>query len=144
MTSTLPQQTFRWDLILFIFCCSSMYFLPVVNQSEINIPFSILNSYIHFNQSIIDTSRCSGKTATKYLNLLLFQINIDLGRQEQKWPVSIEETVSVNAEGEISLNEIILRLKRKNFNEVFDSSISYYHHARQLYVYGFFLPKTLS
>lgn len=38
------------------------------------------------------------------------------------------------------LNEIILKLTRKNFNDIFDTSVSYYHHQKQLYIFGFFIP----
>ncbi len=42
------------------------------------------------------------------------------------------------------LNEIILKLKRKTFNEIYDSSVSYYHFGKQLFVYGFFIPKDIN
>ena len=73
------------------------------------------------------------------------QITIVLGREEERqWPVSIKETIEKDTNGELKLSDIVLKLKRQNFIEYFDSTLSYYHEAKKTYIYCFFLPKTIT
>ncbi len=56
----------------------------------------------------------------------------------------ITENLQMNDLNEIMLNEIIFKLKRKNFNDIYDASVSYYHHGKQLYVFGFFIRRDIT
>ena len=42
--------------------------------------------------------------------------------------------------GGLKLNDIILKLKKQNFHDFFDASVSYYHQERKVYIYCFYLP----
>ena len=59
------------------------------------------------------------------------------------WPISIKEAVDRDEHGHFKLSDIIIRLKKQNFYEFFDSSLSYYHHEKQTYIFCFYLPKTV-
>lgn len=68
-----------------------------------------------------------------------------LGREEERqWPVSIKETIERDINGELKLSDIVLKLKRQNFIEYFDSTLSFYHEAKKMYIYCFYLPKTIT
>jgi hypothetical protein len=51
--------------------------------------------------------------------------------------------IKQNNEKEIYLSEIIWRLKEQNLNDYFDSSVSYYHEARKIYIFGFIISSDL-
>ena len=60
------------------------------------------------------------------------------------WPISIKETIEKGDNGEFKLADIMMKLKKQNFYDFFDSSVSYFHAQKQVYVFCFFLPKTVS
>lgn len=60
------------------------------------------------------------------------------------WPISIKESVERDETGQIKLSDIILKLKKQNFYDFFDSSVSYYHSQKELFVFCFFLSKTVT
>ena len=37
-----------------------------------------------------------------------------------------------------------MKLKRQNFHDFFDSSVSYYHEEKKIHIFCFYLPKTIS
>ena len=62
---------------------------------------------------------------------------------DTNWPISVKIMIRQNSEKEIYLSEIIWRLKEQNLNDYFDSSVSYYHEARKIYIFGFIIASTL-
>ena len=63
---------------------------------------------------------------------------------ETDWPISIKETVEKDDTGELKLSDIMMKLKKQNFHDFFDSSVSYFNAEKKAYVFCFFLAKTVS
>lgn len=59
---------------------------------------------------------------------------------DTNWPISVKVMIKQNNEKEICLSEIIWRLKEQNLNDYLDSSVSYFHEARKIYIFGFIIP----
>jgi hypothetical protein len=59
---------------------------------------------------------------------------------DTNWPISVKITVHQNSDRETYLSEVIWRLKEQSLNDYFDSSVSYYHEQRKIYIFGFFIP----
>ena len=72
-------------------------------------------------------------------------ITIVLEREgDSGWPLSIREPIERDAHGGLKLNDIMLKLKRQNFHDFFDSSVSYYHEGKKIYIFCFYLPRTIT
>ena len=59
---------------------------------------------------------------------------------DTNWPISVKVMIRQNSEKEICLSEIIWRLKEQNLNDYLDSSVSYFHEGRKIYIFGFIMP----
>lgn len=59
---------------------------------------------------------------------------------DTNWPISVKVLVRQNNEKEIFLNEVIWRLKEQNLHDYQDSSVSYFHEGRQIFIFGFTIP----
>lgn len=62
---------------------------------------------------------------------------------DTNWPISVKIMIRQNNEKEIYLSEIIWRLKEQNLNDYFDSSVSYFHEERKIYIFGFIISSSL-
>lgn len=63
---------------------------------------------------------------------------------DSSWPISFKEKIEKDTNGNLKLSDIVMKLKKQNFHNYFDSSVSYYHEEKRIYVFCFFLPRTIS
>jgi hypothetical protein len=72
---------------------------------------------------------------------ILSQLHVVFEKEgDNGWPISVNVQVHQTPEREFFLNEVIWRLKEQSLNDYTNSSVSYYHETKHLYVFGFLLP----